>query len=379
MTRFAPSVCIAALLVASAAAADPLGNPSTSGPLGNNPTPISFDPGFGPIYVSGQVTGLGLFQSNPQHEFPGDSSTTFDLTNAQVELQKTDGLIQFYVQAGLYSFPTVGLPYEKSTDNTTDTFGAVPVAYLKIAPTDNFSVEAGKLPTLIGAEYSFTFQNMNIERGMIWYQEPVVSRGVQVNYSTGPLALNVSWNDGYYSNRYNWASGLLTWTIDSANTLAVAAGGNVGKTDYSTFTAPYYLNNGDVYNLIYTYSSAPWVISPYVQYQRVDKSVGLGIVNSMDDWGLGLLATYTFDANWSLAGRVEYQTSSGGTVGQFPLPYGQGSKMWSFTATPTYQLGRYFIRAEGSYASLNDESFGYGKLLNKSDQFRGLLELGITF
>ncbi len=253
------------------------------------------------------------------------------------------------------------------------------VAYLKIAPTDSFSVEAGKLPTLIGAEYSFTFQNMNVERGLLWYQEPVTSRGVQVNYSSGPLTLNLSWNDGYYSDRFNWGSGLLTWAIDGANTLAVAAGANFGKTDYGTFTAPYLLNNGQIYNLIYTYSAAPWTVTPYVQYQRVDNSASLGIGKEMDDWGFGLLGTYTFDANWSLAGRIEYETSSGGVLGQFPLPYGQGSKEWSFTATPTYQVGRYFIRAEASYAALGNQAFGYGSAFNKSDQFRGLLEAGITF
>ena len=381
MTRsgFSLSVCTAAMIAGSAASADPLGTPAMSGPLSNNPTPISFDAGLGTIYISGQASGLAFVQSNPQHEFSGDGRTTFDLTNAQVELQKTDGLIQFYVQTGLYSMPTVGLSYEKATDATRDTFGDVPVAYLKIAPTDNFSIEAGKLPTLIGAEYTFTFENMNIERGLLWYQEPAISRGVQANYSSGPLALSVSWNDGYYSNRYNWASGLLTWTIDGANTLAVAAGANVGKTDYSTFTTPYYLNNGQVYNLIYTYNAAPWTVSPYVQYQRIDSSVRLGILNSMDDWGFGLLGTYTFDPSWSLSGRVEYQSSGGGNVLQYTLPYGQGSKMWSFTATPTYQINRFFVRAEASYTTLNNASFGYGEHFDKSNQFRGLLEFGINF
>ena len=72
---------------------------------------------------------------------------------------------------------------------------------------DSFSIEAGKLPTLIGDEYTFTFENMNIERGLLWNQEPAVSRGVQANYTAGPLTSRVSWNDGYYSNVYNWISG----------------------------------------------------------------------------------------------------------------------------------------------------------------------------
>lgn len=367
------------LLTTTAAYADPLASPGTSGPLSNNPTPISFDAGLGPIYVSGQATGLAFLQSNPQHEFPGDSDHTLDLTNAQVELQKTDGLIQFYVQAGLYSFPAVGAPYEKASDNTSDTFGVVPVAYLKIVPNDSFSIEAGKLTTLIGPESGFTFQNMNIERGLLWTQEPTVSRGVQANYTNGPIALSVSWNDGYYSDRFNWASGLVTWTIDSANSLAFDAGANVGKTDYSTFTANYFLNNGQIYDLMYAYSNAPWTVAPYAQYQRMDSSPSLGIVKSMDDWGFGLLGTYAFNPNWSLSGRVEYQNSGGGLPGQFTLPYGQGAKEWSFTATPTYQISRWFIRGELSYASLDHNASGFGTAFDKSDQFRGLLEAGITF
>ncbi len=62
---------------------------------------------------------------------------------------------------------------------------------------------AGKLPTLIGAEYTFTFENMNIERGLLWNQENAVNRGVQANFTSGPVAVSVSWNDGFYPNRYN--------------------------------------------------------------------------------------------------------------------------------------------------------------------------------
>lgn len=367
------------LLTTTAAYADPLASPGTSGPLSNNATPISFNAGLGTIYVSGQATGLAFVQSDPQHESSGDGDHTLDLTNAQIELQKTDGLIQFYVQAGLYSFPAVGSPYEKTTDTTNDTFGVVPVAYLKIAPTDSFSIEAGKLPTLIGPESGFTFQNMDIERGILWTQEPTVSRGVQVNYTSGPITLNLSWNDGYYSDRFNWASGLVTWAIDGANTLAFDAGANIGRTDYSTFTANYFLNNGQIYDLMYTYSAAPWTVTPYLQYQRVDSSAALGIVKQMDDWGFGLLGTYAFNANWSLGGRMEYQSSGGGLPGQFTLPYGQGAKEWSFTATPTYQISRWFIRGDVSYVTLDHNSSGFGTAFNKPDQFRGLLEAGIAF
>ena len=80
---------------------------------------------------------------------------------------------------------------------TGDYFTALPVANLKIAPTDTFSIQGGKFPTLIGAEYTFTFENMNIERGLLWNQEPAISRGAQLNYTTGPLAFAFSSNDGF--------------------------------------------------------------------------------------------------------------------------------------------------------------------------------------
>src|SRR6201999_32113 len=131
-----------------------------------------------------------------------------------------------FVQAGDYAIPSLGTAYVRSSDVVSAAYGVVPQAYVKLVPTDNFSVEAGKLPTLIGDEYTFTFENMNIERGLLWNQEPAVSRGVQANYSAGPVSVAFSWNDGYYSSKYNWVSGSLGYTIDSSNSVSLAGGGN---------------------------------------------------------------------------------------------------------------------------------------------------------
>jgi hypothetical protein len=61
---------------------------------------------------------------------------------------------------------------------------------------------------------------------------------VQVNYTAGPVAFSVSFNDGYYSDRFNWVSGSATWTINSANTLTFATGGNAGSSGTSTIATP---------------------------------------------------------------------------------------------------------------------------------------------
>ncbi|HEY5336564.1 MAG TPA: outer membrane beta-barrel protein [Rhizomicrobium sp.] len=347
----------------------PMATPEMVGTLTANPAPMSFGAGFGPVYVTGAVTGLAQYQSNATHSFGGDGSSTVDLDNAWVSIQKTDGLVQFYIQAGEYSFPTLGVPYEKSSNTTSDTFGVIPVAYGKLQLSDTFSIEAGKLPTLIGVEYAFSPQNMNIERGLLWFQEPVFSRGVQLNYASGPLSVSLSWNDGSYSNVWNSFSGLISYAFDSANTLAFDTSITPGR----TFTA-----GSEIYDLMYTYNAAPWAAGPYVQYQHFDavKNGGFLFDSSSSDWGVGALASYAFNKYWSLAGRAEYEDSSGDGSA---LIYGPKSNAWSFTITPTWQKSIYYIRGEASYTTLGSQTVGFGKLLNKNDQVRLMLETGIIF
>ena len=379
------ALSVSTLLVhAGAASADALGTPSMSASLAGNPNPVSFDAGLlGNIYVSGVASGFADAQSNAFRAPPFYSDRDFraDISNGQLILQKTDGLVQFYVQAGEYDLLSLGAPTYSSSYITSNTYSALPVAYLKLAPSDTFSLQAGKLPTLIGDEYTFSFQNLNIERGLLWNQEPAISRGVQANYTIGPVAFNLSWNDGYYSNRFNWLSGLATWTIDPADTLAFAGGGNFGSTGFTSsnaFATPLLQNNSDIYNLIYTWTGAPWTVSPYLQFSHVSSNPGTGIAGSADSWGGAVLVNYNLGPNWNLAGRVEYLN----THGAESLLYGPGSNAWSFTLTPTYQYRVFFARADLSYVTAGHTTpfdTAFGDFGTKNDQFRGVLEAGVVF
>lgn len=353
----------------------PLPYPPMTGPIHANPKPSHFDAGpIGEVYVGGVLSGLGMVQSNATAT---NNDSFLDLSNGQFFLEKNEGLIQFYLQAGGYSIPALGTPYLEAEDTTKDTFGILPEAYIKIAPTDNFSIMAGKLPTLIGAEYTFTFQNMNIQRGLLWNQENAVNRGVQVNYATGPITAAISLNDGFYSEEYNWVSGLVSWAIDDENTLAFAAGGNVDETTRNRFETPLLQNNSSIYNLMYTYHKGPWIISPYLQYTRLEENAAIGIADDAETMGAAFLAEYQFCDKWSLAGRAEYIDSTGGSN----LMYGADSDAWSLTLTPTYQEGIFFARAEASYVGAGDTTNGavFGDTGSDEDQGRLLLETGFLF
>jgi hypothetical protein len=359
-----------------------LATPAMSGPLAANSNPTKFDAGpLGTVYVTGVLSGVGQWQDGTQ---PGDLDRQADLSNGQVFVQKTTGLVQFYAQGGSYSIPDLGLPYVASGIATNALFGPFSQAFIKIAPNDTWSVEAGKLPTLIGAEYTFSFENANIERGLLWNQENAVNRGVQLNYSSGAIAASVSWNDGMYSNSYGWASGSLAYTFNAANVLSLVAGGNTRRTTVSTSATPGLLNNEQIYNIIYTHTAGPWTLEGYLQYTKVPAVVLLGAAKSSDTVGGAIFAIYAVPgmAGLSLPVRLEYIASSGSVTDGSPnLLYGPGSKAWSLTFTPTYQKGVFFARAELSYVSASSTTPGlvFGPNGTDTSQSRGLLEIGVLF
>ena len=362
---------------AETAAPSALTTPAMSGPLTANPVPTTVDLGpLGMPFVAGVISVLGVTQDNA---IPGDRTDRVDLSSAQVFVQKIDGVFQYFVQVGDYSLPALGTAYLSSGRTVNSFYGVVPQAYVKIAPSSNFSVILGKLPTLIGAEYTFTFENMNIQRGLLWNQENAVNRGIQANYTDGPIAVAVSWNDGFYSGHYNWLSGSLTYMFDAANVLSVVAGGNLGQTSKTSLATPLYQNNQNIYNVIYTHTVGPGIVQPYLQYTRVPTAAEIGIDRSAATYGAGLLTSYAFTPHVSMASRVEYIGSSGHAADGAPnLLYGVGSNAWSITLTPTYQNQRFFARGELSYTKASNVATGaaFGRDGTQSAQARLLVEAG---
>jgi hypothetical protein len=357
--------------------------PGMSSSLSFSPVPCSVEVGtFGKWYIDGILSGLALRQSHPM---AADESSTIDMSNGQIMVQKVDGPIQFFVQAGTYAIPALGLRYShlSASPDASNLYGYVPQTYLKLAPSDTFSVQIGKLSSLLGPEGTFDFQNLNIERGLLWNQSSSVSRGVQLNETIGPVRFRLSLNDGYYSNHYNWLTGLVTWSFNEANTLRFEAGGNVGKTDISTVATPLLQNNSRIYDLVYTYHAGALTIMPYLQYNRVPEDVSLGIPLSQSSFGSAMLANYAFTPNWALAGRIEYIGSSGHRAQTEPasLLYGPGSSAMSYTLTPTYSYERYFLRGDMSFVAISDltAAEGFGRNGNAATQIRVLVETGFLF
>jgi hypothetical protein len=371
---------------ASAAPADPpattLVTPAVTGPLAWLP-PAYFDAGpLGKIAVNGILDGMGMWTGN---YVPGDNSTQAALGNGQVFIQKADGWFQFFLQAGAYNIPALGTPFLATDKTMSNLYGPVPVAFLKLqpgksSPFKNTSLLIGALPTLIGAEYTFTFENMNVHRGLLWNQENAVNRGIQINQAMGKFTASLSWNDGFYSNRYSWLTGSLTYT-KGPHSMAFVGGGNYGQTATVNYATPIQ-NNSRIYNAIYTYTKGPWILQPYFQYTNVPTNPAIGVVKGASTSGGAMLASYTFKHGFSLPVRWEYISSSGSLADQtVNLLYGPGSAATSFTVTPTFQRGGLFIRGDLAYVHAISVTPGdaFSRTGLNQNQPRATAEFGFIF
>jgi putative OmpL-like beta-barrel porin-2 len=355
----------------------PLSTPAIAGPL-QAAAPIEFDAGpLGKLDLDGIVSGMGLVQGK---HVAGDSVAQAALSNGQVWIQKTTGWWQFYVQAGAYNILALGTPFLPTDKALTDLYGPVPVAFVKLVPGKRTSILVGALPTLMGAEYTFDFENMNIERGLLWNQENAVNRGVQLNQTVGKFTASISWNDGYYSNRYSWLSGSLTYS-KGPHSLSFIGMGNLGQTVRQTLATPLQ-NNSSMYALIYTYTKGAWIVQPYYQYSSVPTNPSAGVLRGATTNGGALLLSRTLKHGFSLAGRGEYIASTGSAAqNSVNLLYGPGSSAWSLTATPTFQHDRFFTRGELAFVRANNITPGaaFGSSGTNQNQPRAVIEAGFLF
>jgi hypothetical protein len=384
-----PETPTPAPLIGQAAPPGPLIAPSIIGPPSIPLPPPKYNlPLLGTVYLDGVGSGLGQWQNNPS---PGNRVWEPDLSNGQFFLQKADGVFQFYTQFGAYSIAALGAPYISAATATLgqsppgfpsgNLWGWFPQGFAKIQATDNFSLVGGKLPTVIGAEYTFSVDNINIERGLLWNQEPAVTKGGQANYTIGPVLLQLSFADGFDSGVYNWVTGAVTWTMNSANSFEFVVGGNVGKTHIATLRTPLPQSNSQIYNLIYTYIADPWIIQPYFQATHVPAQPSLGWTTTANTFGMAVLGNYDLGGGFNLGGRLEYISSTGRVATAPNLLYGPGSGAFSFTLTPCFQWSYFFARADFSWVKANNvvTGFGLGPNADGRSQTRVVVETGIIF
>lgn len=348
----------------------------------NSPS-VNLD-GLGTWSISPVLTGIGFKQTNPLNG-------GIDFGNAQLLIQKNEGMFQFFIQTGLYSVPVLGKNYVRSLSESVNSFGYIPQAYATYVHDQNWSISAGKLPAMGGYESTFTYQNLNIQRGLLWDQTSSVSYGTQLNYSKDNLTFALTWNDGYYSNKFNWVGGSASYQLDQKQNIGFSWVGSTSGNSQNTANTPLLQNNSQILNALYSYTSDKWYFAPYLQMTIIPVNGAIGITSEYKTYGAAILTNYRFvgfdsegsgHAKVSLPVRLEYIAEKGGAYGSTQsILYGPDSSAFSLTITPTIQYDKYFARVEGSVVRINnpEPGLGFGSNDSKRSQFRLMLEVGLLY
>ena len=338
--------------------------------------------------INAAFTGLGAIQSNATDSNPRNYG---DISNAQVVIAKPSGLLQFFAISGFYSIPDLSTSYVRAATQTRTTWGALPVAYASIVPNEQWSLYVGKMFALGGAEGTFSYENTNIQRGLLWSQTNSISQGTQLNFQSDAWSSSLSWTDGADSGTYNWL-GLSFGYKPSSNTSVTAVwNGSLSGNAADSARTPLLTNNSQITNLVFAYKGEHWGFTPYLQYSVIPSNPVIGINGVSSTQGIGLLGTYRITPlvngqpakhNLSLPFRLEYLNTRGNSgTNANNLLYGPNSAAWSATVTPTWQEGSLFARIEGSYVSALNFTAGsaFGVTGTTRSQARAVLEAGILF
>ncbi|MGZ3499089.1 MAG: outer membrane beta-barrel protein [Vulcanimicrobiaceae bacterium] len=360
------------------------------------PTPSpSPAPSATPFQVKGvqvdpilSYSGIFTHNVNPTGSFDtstgADESSRSGPTNVLLAAAKTAGPVQFGITGGLYSFPVIGTAGNGflAQQANTNLFGIIPVAYLTYAPTGNFSISAGKNATLLGTEGTFTYQNFNIQRGIGWNEEPVVSRGVRVSGTDHKLSASLELNDGFYTARYNTFEGAISFAPSPTESVGFAfLLAPTGALPNATAS----IANKREYNPTFTLNLGRWSLAPYALFIFSPADGALGYTNGERATILAAPLSYTLNRHWSFGARVEYGENGGTTTETSAnanlLGYGPGSTAWTFTLTPTYKNGIAVFRTELSDVVIANfaPGFGFGPNGTLPTQTRVALEVGIRY
>lgn len=196
------------------------------------PQAISIDGGpLGSLSLSGGLDGYAYFDSNTANDV---KTNGMNVANSMIELQKTTGQLQFTLQIASSNTITLGTlatshPGQTSISNFST--GPIYAGYLTLAPTGSpVTISAGMLNSLEGYEAGFDWFNPVQLATSIYYVQNSQARGVEGNYTHGPLSVTVEYGDGFDTGVFNFVQALATYTFNSSNVLNVYGAGNLGRT-----------------------------------------------------------------------------------------------------------------------------------------------------
>ena len=386
----------------------------------NGPTAIQIDGGpLGPLQLSGGVDGYGYYLSGTNNNgfLPGTSQPIgMNVGNAMIELQKTDGELQFTIEVGSQGGNlTVGQPPIGTNGRVAQTSisnfstGPLYAGYVTVAPKNMpFTFSAGMMPSLEGYESGLDWNNPVQLTTAAFFVENSQNRAVEGVYTKGPVSATVTFGDGYNTGVFNFLQALVTYTINSSNNVNVFYGGNLGTTGLNAKTyggtggygnpasfgtvgtyGPQF-DNSQMIGAFYSFTQGNLNLVPEIQYQYAKANAKVNIFKPTSNIVGALFADYTFGTSpYSIGAWGEYfdshTSASDQAAGSGTWFIGPNAEAIGAAVAPTWQYKDLFARANAGYLYLlsnkdaTGASYGYGSNGNGRGQFVGTLEAGLLF
>ncbi len=326
---------------------------------------------LGKVNLNGSLSGYALYTNNKSI---GDRKTHYDIGSALLVLSKPAQPIGFTFIGGAYALPVVGIGIPKTSD-TTELFSALPIAYLEVTPHKNISLQVGKVPTLIGYESAFTYLNSYIQRGLVWNMQPVIHNGIRLAYSFSLFSLKVGLNDGFYTLSKKSSRPALEGSIGISPTEETSLSFNFLLPDKSSKpNSTANPANKREFNTVGIYKMGALSFGLDLVYVEAPKDEEAEVPNTARASGGALHISYKLKT-FAISGRAEFVKDNKDMGGIDLVGIGDGNKGWSFTLTPSYTKGPFFVKGEASYLR-EDKPF---TMDGKRSQTRFGVEVGLSF
>ncbi|WPM31272.1 outer membrane beta-barrel protein [Hydrogenobacter sp. T-2] len=315
------------------------------------------------LRINGAVSGF--FMHTFDRKSNSDITTVSSLSSAHIQISYAPSInnpVGFTLDFGKRAVPTVGIEFEPFiSDSDFD----IQSAYIELN-SGNFNLIAGKIPAIYGWEPPYTYKNLNVQRGLVWWAEyNSFFNGFRLTYSAHDrLKLSVGANDwSTKDGKYALELGLQSKPLDD---LLV------------NFTVIYNNKYDDypirLYSLAVNYTIGNTSITLNPDLITVpDSPTGTNGNGTGTGFGTALFIEHKFTQNISSGLRIEYVKADK----KFDY-YGIGANNSAITSTLTakYNYSNLFVRGELSYVKTKDKVYENGR---KDNQARVVLEAGFIF
>lgn len=385
----------------------------------NGQSNINVDGGpLGQLEMSGGVAGMGYTVSNNKPSQSGYNSVGTRVNAVIVQLQKTTGVVQFFLEVGGNQGAfDIGLGKPGTIGNTIigRDSDALDTAYITLAPPGTpLSFSIGDLGSNIGYESGTIWNDVSGITSVINDVEVGNQYGGNVAYSKGPLTAFVQFGDISESHVFNYLEVGGTYNFTPSDQLLLFASTNLGRTGSfahaeggggtswgSSYmgscgggvagessaacggTSNLYVANSTQFEGFYSFAANDSLtLAPEAQYvyTKVDRKIGINKFGS--NLGFGLFGDYTFNKTpYSLGGWLVWDKSVGS---QNTWYIGPNDETISGSIAPTWQYKYLYARLSGGFVYLLNDKAGDGTTYHVTgtssrSQFAAVADTGFVF